>query len=138
MKTILLLSAFVLAQITLGAESSAELKNLSLSGGIDQGKARLIIEGWLGSLEQTQKTAFATTAQASIRVDPARLSQTIDLSLDIVSGAPQEFAFSISGDGQIKQVTGQLVQDWSVRQQEGGVRTLVVRIQKTEKTASQL
>src|SRR6185369_5505798 len=42
------------------AEKSADLKNLSLSGGIDQGKARLVIEGWLNGGAEQEKSAFAT------------------------------------------------------------------------------
>jgi len=135
---VILLSLFFIAQFASGVESSAELKNLSLSGGIDQGKARLVIEGWLNGPDQQQKSAFATIAQQSIRVDPTRLSQIIELSIDVVSGTPQDFAFTISGEGEIRQVTGELLQDWSIRQQENGTRTLVLRTKKTEKPVSQL
>src|SRR6185369_9887002 len=98
------------------AEKSTDLKNLSLSGGIDQGKARLVIEGWLNSGAEQEKSAFATTAHQSIRVDQTKLAQTILLTFDIVTGSPKEFALAISGDGEIRQVTGEQLQDWSVRQ----------------------
>src|SRR4051812_40448443 len=37
--------ALLCGQMTRGAEATAELKNVSINGGIDEGKARITIEG---------------------------------------------------------------------------------------------
>ena len=47
-------------------------------------------------------------------------------------------ALTITGDGEIKQVTGDNLQDWSVRQETNGTRSLVLRPRKTDKPLTQL
>src|SRR5436190_13540680 len=139
MRTLILTCCLLVSiSFAFAAERTADLKNLSLSGGIDQGKARLVIEGWLNGAAEQEKSAFATTAYQSIRVDQTKLGQTILLTFDIVTGSPKEFALAISGDGEIRQVTGEQLQDWSVRQDEGAKRTLVLRPKKADKPVAKL
>jgi hypothetical protein len=71
-------------------------------------------------------------------VEREKQTHTIAATFDILQGDPREVALTISGEGEIKSVTGEHLQDWSVRQETNGVRTLVLRARKTEKPITQL
>ena len=119
--------------------STAELKNLSVNGGIEDGKARLVIEAMLNKLPGDQdKAIFATALEHSIRITPEKLTDSIVATLDILQGEPKELPFTITGEGEIRQVTGEALLDWSVRQETNGLRTLVLRPRKTDKPLTRL
>src|SRR5439155_17569041 len=65
-------------------------------------------------------------------------TQSIIATLDILEGDPRELALALSGGGEIRQVTGKDLQDWSVRQETNGTRTLVLRRPKTDKPVTKL
>ncbi len=121
------------------AEQTVELKNAAVSGGLEDGKARLVIEGiFSGTGGEKGKAIFATTLQQSIKVGREKVTQSIVATLDILSGAPSELPLAISGDGEIRQVTGEGLEDWSIRQGTNGSRALVLRPRKGEKPVTQL
>jgi hypothetical protein len=123
----------------LAAEAKAELKDLSLSGGLGEGKARLIIEAVLNGLPgESGKAIYATALQHSIRVSRDKLNHTFDATIDILEGAPKEMTLTITGDGEIRQVLGDGLQDWSVRQETNQTRTLVLRPRSAEPPLKQL
>lgn len=111
-----------------GIARSAELKDVSISGGVDQGKARLVIEGWLGGSGEQQPSAFAVGLEHSLRVEREKLTATIVTRINVLAGTPSEFPIELAGGGEIKQVTGEGLQDWSIRQSTNGNRTLVLRV----------
>jgi hypothetical protein len=130
---------FTLQPASQSAEPKADLTNLSVTGGVEKGKARLTIEGWLNALGgEPEKSAFATTVHQSIRVDRSRVAETIVLRFDVVTGAPQELLLSVAGEGDIREVSGEGLQDWSVRREDKGNRTLVLRLRKSDKPLSKL
>src|SRR5204863_10216661 len=45
---------------------------------------------------------------------------------------------TITGEGEIRQVTGAALEDWSIRQETNGVRLLILRPRKTDKPITQL
>src|SRR4051794_39406506 len=108
----LLLTGFV----SLGAEQ-AELKNISVNGGIEEGKARIVIEGaFQGLASARERLLFSTTLNQRVQIGREKETHTISATFDILQGDPRELALTISGEGEIKFVTGELLQDWSVRQ----------------------
>ena len=121
-----------------GATNTTELKNLSLNGGIEDGKARLIIEGFLnGSHGDKQRAIFATSLEQSIKISQDAITQSINATFNVLEGNPGEFALTLSGQGEIRQVTGKELQDWSMRQETNNIRTLVLRRIKSYKPAAQ-
>ena len=115
------------------------MKNLSINGGIEEGKARLVIDAVLNNLPgDRDKLIYATALLQSIHAGRERLTNIITATLDILQGEPKELPLAISGDGEILRVTGAALQDWSVRQETNGTRMLVLRPLKTDKPLTQL
>jgi hypothetical protein len=116
-----------------------ELKDLSVNGGIQDGKARLIIEAQLAGLTGDKNTLlFASTLTQVITIGPTKITHAINVTIDILQGTPNELVFTLGGDGEITKVTGEALQDWSVRQETNGTRSLVLRPRKTDKPLSEL
>src|SRR3982751_3692321 len=116
------------------AETGKDLKDLSINGGVQDGKARLVIEARIQeSAADKQKLLFATSVEQAIQVSREKLSETITATFDVLQGEAVEIPLSISGEGEIKKVTGEHLQDWSVRQETNGLRTLVLRPRKGDK-----
>src|SRR5688572_14330757 len=119
--------------------AQTELKDLSINGGVQDGKARLVIEAQLHGLTgDKDKLLFSTTLQHVWQIAREKHTHTIAATLDVLQGEPKEFPLTITGPGEIKKVTGENLQDWSVRQETSGVRTLVLRPRKTDKPLTQL
>ena len=118
---------------THAAETKAEVKNLSVNGGVEDGKAKLIIEAQLQGLDAARaKLIFATALQHSIRATLEKLNHAFLLQIDVIQGEPKELALFLSGEGKIRSVTGDRLQDWSIREEAGGNRFLVLRPKLTE------
>src|SRR5436189_1662789 len=129
------LSLFALAS---AAETAAEIKDPSVSGGVADGKVRLVIEGLLnGRSGDNDKLIFSTAFQHWIKVNRGTLRQHIEVTFDILQGEAKELPLTIAGEGDIKQITGDALLDWGLRQDPGGGRTLVLRTKKSEKPITQ-
>jgi hypothetical protein len=114
--------------------ATAELKDLSFTGGIQDGKARLVIEALLaGAGLGPDKALFSTATEQAVTVGPDKVSHVIRAKVEVLQGEPAELPFTFGGDGEIRSVTGDGVLDWAVRQGTNGVRTLVVRPRKADK-----
>ena len=86
--------------------AAAEVKNLSVNGGLEDGKARLVIEAVLNNLPSDRdKLIYATALQQSIKAGRDRLTNIITATLDILQGEPKELSLAITGDGEIRRVT---------------------------------
>src|SRR5438309_11694308 len=84
-------------------EQKAELKDLTFNGGLQDGKARLVIEAMLNGLPGSkEKPVFATTLQHSIKITRDKITDSINAILDVINGEPKEFALTISGEGEIR------------------------------------
>jgi hypothetical protein len=120
------------------AETAAEIKDPAISGGVADGKLRLIIEGLLnGKPGDKDKLIFSTALQQSIKATRDKLTQQLNITFDILQGEAKELPLAISGEGEIKQVAGEALQDWSIRQETGGGRTLILRPKKGDKPLTQ-
>jgi hypothetical protein len=133
MKHHILLSHAVIVAATLCAQT-AEVKDPSISGGVADGKLRLTIEGVLGGPQsEKDKLIFATTIQHWVKANRDKLGTHIEATFHVLQGEPKEFPLTITGEGDIKQITGDALLDWSLRQEPGGGRTLILRTKKGEK-----
>src|ERR1035437_10693650 len=62
------------------ASTTAELKNLSVNGGVEDGKARLVIEALLNRLPGDQdKAIFATALEHSLKITPEKVTDSIQI-----------------------------------------------------------
>src|SRR5664280_782858 len=121
------------------ASTTAEVRNLSLNGGLEDGKARLVIEAILKGMPGDQeKAVFSTALQHSIKITRDKLSDSIAATFDILAGEPKELSLTITGEGEIRQVTGAALEDWSIRLETNNVRTLILRPRKVDRLVTQL
>src|ERR1035437_10521220 len=119
--------------------TTAEVKNLSFNGGLEDGKARLVIEAILKGMPGDQeKVVFSTSLQHSIKITRDKLTDFVAATFDILAGEPKELSLTITGEGEIRQVTGAALKEWSIRIETNGVRTLVLRPRKADKPITQL
>ena len=119
--------------------ATAELKSATVSGGFSDGKARLVIEADIKGLSgDREKLIFATALQHTIRASREKLTHTIHAKFEILQGEPKEIALLATGEGEVRSVTGEGLQDWNLRQEPGGARYLVLRPRKSEKPITQL
>src|SRR5215213_2791836 len=87
------ISLALAANAALGAEgvTQAELKNLSINGGVEDGNARLVIEAKLkGMPDDASKVIFAAAIQHSMRVSLDGMAHSIRVSIDVLQGEPKE------------------------------------------------
>ncbi|MBI5387841.1 MAG: hypothetical protein HZA90_24530 [Verrucomicrobia bacterium] len=129
----------VLAVSSHAADSTTtEVKNASINGGLQDGKARLVIEADLtGVKTDKEKLLFAAALEHVVQVSREKVAHSFAVKIDILQGEAKEIPLAIAGEGEIKQVTGDGLQDWSLRQDASGTRFLVVRPKK-EKATNQL
>ena len=72
------------------AGTTAEVKNLSFNGGLEDGKARLVIEAILKGLPgDSEKAVFSTVLQHSIKITRDKLTNYIAATFDILAGEPK-------------------------------------------------
>jgi hypothetical protein len=124
------------ASVSRAADNAAqvEVKNVSLEGGLREGKARLVIEADLsGFSESREKVIYGIAVQHAIRVSRDRLGHVFRLDADAIQGGLREITLTLSGEGEVREVTGDGLEDWSVRQAVGGSRYLVLRLKRREK-----
>src|SRR5262249_43714385 len=114
--------------------AQAEIKDLAINGGVQDGKARLIFEAnLLGGPTDRDKLLFATTLQHTLQISREKHVHTVAATFEILQGEPKEVPLTLTGDGEIKSVTGEALLDWSVRQETNGTRSLVLRPRKSDK-----
>lgn len=131
---LLLFVAALLSPLTVRPEGAAEIKNVSVTGGVEEGKARLIIEGWLtGGPGADRKLIYSASLEQTLHVTRTLVTQSVTAKINILEGRPDELPLTIKGDGLIRQVTGEDLKDWSIRESTNSLRTLILRPQKTEK-----
>jgi len=133
---------FVLALFFTSARlhgAAAELKDLSINGGLQDGKARLVIEAQMkGSPDERDRVLFSTALEHAIQISRDAIDHTFSAVIEILDGDPRELTFVLSGDGEIQKVTGDRLQDWSIRQETNGTRLLVLRPRKGDKPLTSL
>jgi hypothetical protein len=121
------------------ADPDAQIKDPSISGGVANGKLRVVIEG-LPDVKpgDRKKVIFSTDIQQSVKATRDNLTYQFAVALDILQGKPKELPLTISGEGEIKEITGDSLQDWSIRKEADGSRTLILRPKEGDKPLTKL
>lgn len=128
------LTAFLLLSFLPARAATAEIRDLSLNGGLQDGKARLVIEALLaGGGLGADKALFSTATEQAVTVGPDKVSHVVRAKIEVLQGEPAELPFVLGGEGEIRSVTGDGILDWAVRQGSNGVRTLVIRPRQADK-----
>ncbi|MEM6469834.1 MAG: hypothetical protein AAF802_09805, partial [Planctomycetota bacterium] len=63
---------------------------------------------------------YTANAKARVKVSEERIEQDIRLSIEVVQGKPETLSFGINGDGEVKDVSGEGLLSWSIRQTDLG------------------
>ncbi|MEM7473591.1 MAG: hypothetical protein AAF483_01225 [Planctomycetota bacterium] len=83
----------------------------------DDGTRRIIIET---AKPESEPPAFhSAIAKATVQVGKDLVLQTIDIDVKILQGKPKTITFGLNGPGDVKEVQGENVDSWSVRQKDG-------------------
>lgn len=109
------------------AASLTEVKDLSINGGWDGSKARLVIEALLSAAADQKTLIYATTLHHRIKAGAQKLDHSFTVKFEILQGEPKELVLDLAGSGDIQKVTGEGLQDWSIRQKNDANRHLVLR-----------
>ena len=119
--------------------ADTEIKNPSVNGGINDGKLRLVIEGPLnGQPGDHEKQIFSTAINQSVKVTRDKITSQFTVAIEILQGEPKELPLTIAGEGEIKQVTGDALEDWSIRRGADGTRQLILRPKKGDQPLTKL
>jgi len=132
----LFLCALLLGQLSSTSHAAAPppsvIDNLSFSGQADPDQASFILKGRLKGTspeEQEPKLIYSLQSDARIQVDPTNLTQNCELRARIFQGKMKELVLALRGEGEVTQLTGPLLKDWSVRFGAKEQRFLVIRPQ---------
>lgn len=127
-----------LAAPVLGADETSpaqvEVKDVTVDGKLDAEKARLVIEANLQGLTgKTVKPIYGVAIEHLAQVARGKITHAIGVRANAIQGALSEVVLTLAGDGEIRTVTGEGIEDWSLRQVAGGPRCLVIRLKKGDK-----
>jgi hypothetical protein len=120
--------------LTAAEETSAvEVKRATVNGELDGDKARLVIQAELGGLGAAARPAlYGAIFEHRVTVTRDEARHEVAVKVEALQGDLRELVFALGGDGEVRQVTGEGLADWSVRQ-AGTARFLVLRLQRGEK-----
>ncbi len=59
---------------------------------------------------------FQAKATADVQVFPDRIEQTVELKLTVIQGKAKTLSFGLIGDGDVKEISGENLKSWSIRQ----------------------
>ncbi len=117
--TALLGFALALTAAPKPADAAKAAATLTPEGG------RLVVE--VQGVPPAVPVFFSASAEQTVRLGPAAIAGELRLQLHVVQGRPEVFSLGLAGDGEVVEVTGKGLRDWSVRQAPGGKRFLDLR-----------
>lgn len=136
---LLILQGSIACLLAADVPVKAEVKNLTLSGGVQEGKATLVIEALLQGLSHDEQPLIhSTSIEQGVRLTPTKLIHEFQVAFVILQGQPKEIPLALGGDGEIRSVRGEGLLDWSIRWGTNQTRYLVLRFPKTDTPARQL
>jgi len=113
--------------------AQAEVKAVSVDGKLDGDKGRLVIQADLVGLGGIRTpSVYGSTLHHRITVSRDKLSHAVAFKTDAIQGDLREIHWTLAGTGEVRSVTSTNLEDWAVRQGEGGTRILVLRLKKSE------
>ena len=128
---ILACTALLLGQLALrAAPSSGTVESLTFQGQADTNQASFVLTGRIkgtqpGELEPP--LIYTVQSQARVQIEPKSVTQACELKARVFQGKLKELALALRGDGEVSQVTGENLRDWSLRVVAPGQRFLVIR-----------
>lgn len=106
-----------------------DVKDASIEGNLANDKARLVIEATLGGWKGSPPAGlYATHVEQGVRVETDRVRYDIGVRVVALRGSLREIAWPLSGEGEVLEVTGEGLEDWSLRRSGAGGRDLVLRL----------
>ena len=119
--------------------AAVEVKSATVQGNIDGETARLVIQanlgGWPGSKEAT---LWSATFQHRVTVQRPYLKHFVVVKVEAIRGGLREVVLPVSGTGEIGSVSGEGLEDWSLRKDSTGSRFLILRVKAGEKPVTSI
>jgi len=113
---------------------SVEVKNATVEGSLDGSTARLVIQANLGGLTGVQEPAlWSAEFEHRATVQREVVQHAVSVRIEAMRGSLRELVIPMEGNGDVTQVTGEGLEDWSVRRDGEGRRSLVLRLKTSEK-----
>lgn len=84
---------------------------------IKSGQTTIIVEG--NSETESAATFYTAKAVASATFSESRVTQSVDLMVNLVQGDDNVVSFGLEGSGEVVSVTGDTLKSWSVRNENG-------------------
>ena len=139
----MLAALFLSPLLAFGAEPgpATAVDQLTFNGKLDQEAASFVLKGRLkGGVAETNeaKLIYSQHSDARLAVEGRTNRQTFTLQTRIHQGQLKELVLTLRGQGNIHQVAGEQVRDWSIRHGSNGARFLVIRPLDPEKTTNLL
>ncbi|MEI7732755.1 MAG: hypothetical protein WCO56_24500 [Verrucomicrobiota bacterium] len=120
--------AMALAGTAFGAGTPVE--SLTFNGQVDTNQASFMLTGRLrgsGPEEVEPKLIYSLSANARVTFETELISQTCELKAKIHQGRLKELVLAMRGNGEVTNVAGSDVKDWSIRSDGRGGKFLVIR-----------
>ncbi|MBL9135174.1 MAG: hypothetical protein JNK85_04870, partial [Verrucomicrobiales bacterium] len=123
-----------------GTPIPVEVKDASIEGQLDGDTGKLVIQATLGGISRDgESSVYGATFYHWIRPGADQLTHTVTLRAEAIRAGLREVVVVVKGTGEIQEVTGDALEDWSERRTAAGGRALVLRFKsgdKVVKTAS--
>ncbi len=110
------------------AEPTAlEVQRATVNGQFDGEKARLTLEADLAGRDVARRPAlYSTRFEQHLVVSREEIRQHVQVQVEVLQGTLREVVLALAGEGEVREVHGEGLADWAVRQTPGG-RQLVLR-----------
>src|SRR5688500_2161157 len=118
MKTLSLLAALIaLLPGAALSQTEARADRASVSTQLTPGEGHLVVEA-RGVLPKSP-LFFSATADTVFRLGGEEIAGITQLAIRVVQGRPDVITLGLNGDGEVTEVAGEGLRDWSVRQADG-------------------
>jgi len=107
------------ASVALAAGDKSAADSAKVSAALTPGGGRIVVEAQ--GVPPAVPLFFSASADQTIRVGRAEIAGEMRLKLHVVQGRPEVLTLGLSGDGEVTDVSGKGLRDWSVS------RTLALR-----------
>lgn len=115
-----------------GEPTMVEVRRATVSGQLDGEKARLIVEADLRGLNVASRPSlYGTTFEQHLDVGREEIRQRVQVRVEALQGELRELVLALAGEGQVREVRGEGLADWAVRQTATG-RQVVLRLKQQD------
>ncbi len=112
---------------------TSESSSASLNTQVGTEEARVVFQADIkGTSASKDLRVYGLTIQQTVQIEPAAARHTATILAKSIHGSLEEVIVKLGGTGTIHQVSGSQLEDWSLRQESSGSRSLVVRLKKSK------